>query len=156
MDFSGGFLGRNSFAYAILFLESTYEKEIRMRKTLYVIAIVVLAISVSGCAAFIVGGAVGAAGVYAASKDTAQGETDKAYDALWSASVKVARIRGAIKKEDSVRGYLELEAEASRVQIRLIRLTRSTTRLRISARKYHLPNLDLAQDIYVKIMNEAG
>lgn len=149
-------MGRDPITYYILFLESNYEKEIRMRRIAYLAGVVIFIVNISGCAAFIVGGAIGAVGAYAVSKDTVQGETDKPYEALWSAAVKVARIRGAIKKEDSVRGQLELEAEASRVQIKLIRLTRATTRLRISSRKYHLPNLDLAQDIYAKIMNEAG
>ena len=126
-----------------------------MKKIFYLTGVAIIAMNILGCAAFIVGGAVGALGAYAVSKDTVQGETDKPYEGLWSAAVKVSRISGAIKKEDSIRGYIELGAEASRVQIRLSRLTRATTRLRISARKYHLPNLDLAQDLYAKIIDEA-
>ena len=105
---------------------------------------------------FIVGGAVGAAGFYAVSKDTVQGETDKPYDSLWNSVLTVSRFRGTIKQEDYSRGYAELLADASRVYIRLIRLTHATTRLRVSARnKYRLPNINLAQDIFVKIMEEA-
>lgn len=108
-----------------------------------------------GCAPLIIGGAVGALGGYAISKDTVQGETDTSYDTLWNAALTVSRIRGTVKSEDSIRGYLELEAESSKVYIRLIRLTQATTRLRISCRKYHLPNLTLAQDLFVKIMEQA-
>lgn len=104
---------------------------------------------------FLVGGAVGAAGAYAVSKDTVQGATDKPYDRLWGAAVTIARVRGTVIEEDRLRGYIDLEADSSRVKIRLIRLTSSTTRLKISARKYHLPNLDLAQDLYVRILEEA-
>jgi len=104
---------------------------------------------------FLVGGAVGAAGAYIISKDTIQGSTDKPYDNLWSAAVKIARVRGTIAEEDRQRGYIELEADSSRVKIRLSRLTSYTTRLRVSARKYHLPNLDLAQDLYIRILEEA-
>ena len=128
-----------------------------MRKKILTYSFIVLAsLNLSGCAPLIVGAAVGAVGGYAISKDTVQGETDKAYDELWSSALRVSRIRGTIKQEDSVRGNIQLEAEASRVQIRLIRLTHATTRLKVSARKYHLPNLSLAQDIFVKITEEAA
>ena len=112
-------------------------------------------VSILGCAPLIVGGAAGALGGYAVSKDTIQGETDKSYDSLWNSALMVGRIRGQIKYEEMTKGYIELEAESSRVYIRLIRLTVATTRLRVSARKYHLPNLGLAQDIFVKIMEQA-
>jgi hypothetical protein len=114
-----------------------------------------LFISLSGCLPLIIGGAVGAVGGYAISRDTVRTETDKPYDRLWNAALSVSRIRGTLTQEDISRGYIELEAESSRVYIRLIRLSSVTTRLRVSARKYHFPNLGLAQDIFVKIMEEA-
>jgi hypothetical protein len=112
-------------------------------------------LNILGCAPLIVGGAVGALGGYAVSRDTIQGETDKSYAGLWNSALMISRIRGQIKAEDMTKGYIELEAESSKVYIRLIRLTAATTRLRVSARKYHLPNLSLAQDMFVKIMEQA-
>lgn len=111
-------------------------------------------VSILGCAPLIIGGAVGALGGYAASKDTIQGETDKSYDSLWNAALIVSKIRGEIKDENKTKGYIELEAESSKIYIKLIRLTVATTRVRVAARKYHLPNLSLAQDIFVKIMEQ--
>jgi len=113
-----------------------------------------LLMNMLGCAPLIIGGAAGALGAYAISKDTVQGDTDKSYDSLWDAVLTVSGMRGTIKYEDGLKGYLEVEAESSKVYIRLIRLTHATTRLRIAARKYHFPNLNLAQDIFVKIMEE--
>lgn len=110
--------------------------------------------SLIGCAPLILGTAAGALGAYAVGNDTIQGESDKPYDSLWDAAITVSKIRGTIKQEDSQRGYIELEAERSQVWIRLVRLTRSTTVLRISARRFHFPNIELAQDIYVKIMED--
>jgi len=110
--------------------------------------------NICGCL-FIVGGAVGAAGAYAVSKDTIQADTDKPYDALWNAALTVSRIRGSIKHEDMNRGFIELETDSTRVWIRIIRFTRATTRLRISARKHHLPNLSLAQEFFTKITEQA-
>lgn len=114
-----------------------------------------LLLNIIGCAPLIVGAAVGALGGYAVSKDTIQGETDKEFDTLWSSALTVARIRGTIKQEDYSAGYIEVDAKPDRVWIKLIRLTQATTRLRVSARKYHLPDLNLAQNLFVKIMDEA-
>jgi len=126
-----------------------------MKKVLFLCFFLpILILNITGCI-FILGGAAGALGAYGISKDTVQGDTDKPYEALWDSALMVCRIRGNIKQEDSLKGYIELQADSSRIWIRLLRLTHSTTRLRISARKYHLPNLDLAQDIYVKIMEQA-
>lgn len=111
-------------------------------------------LNILGCW-FVVGSAAGVAGAYVAGKDTVQAETDKPYDNLWNAALSVGKVKGVIKTQDYGRGYIELEAEKSLVWIRLVRLTQATIRLRISARKYRLPNLILAQDIYIKIMEQA-
>jgi len=125
-----------------------------IKSIIFLLLVPFILLNISGCW-FIVGGAAGAVGAYAASKDTIQGETDKPYDSLWNAAQTVARIRGAIKSEDYSKGVIQIEADSSQVWIRLIRLARATTRLRISARKHRLPDISLAQDIYTKIMEEA-
>lgn len=112
--------------------------------------------NICGCAPLLIGVAAGGVGIYAAGKDTIQGEIDKSYDALWNAAVTVSKIRGAIKQQDGLKGYIELKVDASRASIKLIRLTRSTVRLKISARKYHMPDLALAQELFTKITEEAG
>jgi len=115
-------------------------------------AMPLIAVCLAGCIPLIIGGAVGALGGYAISKDTIQADTDKPYDSLWDAAETLAKLRGSVKKTNPVSGYLELQIEASKVYMRLIRMTPTVTRIRISARKYHLPNLDLAQDLFVKLM----
>lgn len=126
-----------------------------MKKAVIYSCIAVFIISnLYGCW-FLIGGAVGAAGAYVVSKDTVQGATDKPYDKLWGAAIRIAKVRGTVTEEDRQRGYIYLEADSSRITIRLLRLTSSTTRLKVSARKYHLPNLDIAQDLYVRILEEA-
>lgn len=126
------------------------------RLILLLLSFAFILFNISGCFWFIVGGAAGVAGAHAVSKDTIQGESDKAYESLWNAAVNVSRIRGIVKQEDNISGYIEMEANSSLVKIRLIRLTQTATRLKISARsKFHFPNLSLAQEIFVKIMEEA-
>lgn len=139
-----------------LFMPLTLKKGGVKKGILYLFLAPLVLTVISGClAGIIVGGAAGALGAYALSKDTIQGDTDRPYDKLWNAAIAVSRNRGTIKQEDSQKGYIELEVGPNKVWIRLIRLTRATTRLRISSRRHHLPNLDLAQDVYVKIVEEA-
>ena len=125
------------------------------RRLLFLLIVPLVFVSFTGCVPLIIGGAAGALGAYAISKDTIQGDTDKTYDSLWSAALMVANMRGTIKQENSSSGYIELESGKSLVDIKLVRLTRATTRLRVSAHKYHLPNLNLAEEIFVKIMEQA-
>lgn len=125
-----------------------------MRKAvLFLFFLPFLLVSVSGCI-FVLGGAAGALGAYGLSRDTIEGATDVPYENLWSSALVISRARGMIKQEDSLQGVIELEAESSKIWIRLIRVTQYTTKLRISARKYHFPNLALAQDLYVRILEQ--
>jgi hypothetical protein len=125
------------------------------KRLLGVIMFIFLSVNTLGCAPLVVGLAAGALGGYAVGRDSVQSETDKPYDSLWNAALMVTKIRGNIQKEDYTKGYLEAGIESSRVRIQLIRLTQATTRLKISSRKYHFPNLKLSEDIFVKIMEQA-
>lgn len=125
------------------------------RKPIMFACLALIALASSGCAALLLGVAAGGVGMYAASSDAIQGESVMSYETLWHAAREVSRIRGTISKEDYKAGVIELDAESSKVWIRVIRLTSETTRLRVAARKFKLPNLTLAQDMFLKIMDEA-
>lgn len=139
-----------------LFYKGIFQKGAEMKKFLFLSFIIpFILLSLAGCVPLIIGGAAGALGAYAVSKDTIQGETDKPYDLLWDAALMVSRVRGTVKTEDRLRGYIELTVGTSKAYIRLIKFTQTTVRLRVSARKYHLPDLSLAEDIFIKIMEQA-
>lgn len=121
----------------------------------YFVFLLPLVILCAGCIPLLIGGAAGALGAYAVSSDTVQGETDKSYEGVWNAASEVGRMRGTIKEEDNIRGYMQMEIDSSKVWVRVIKLTQATTRLKISARKNHLPNSRLAQDLFVKIIEQA-
>lgn len=123
-----------------------------MKKFFQFVLVLFLLPQVCGCAPLIIGAAAGGLGAYAISKDTVQGETDKGYEALWDSALTVAKVYGLVQKEDAATGCIELGVQSSKVWIKLFRLTEATTRLKVSARKYRLPNLELAQDIYTKII----
>jgi hypothetical protein len=125
-----------------------------MRRVFVVIALFSCALVSAGCwPLFFIG--AGGVGMYAASKDTIQGETDVPYENLWDAAMIVSKARGTIQKQEFDKGsILEMESKAT-VWISLEKLTQSTTRLKVASRKYKMPNLDLAQVIYTKILDQA-
>lgn len=127
---------------------------LRRSYSLSIFLVLFLSFYSSGCV-LLIGGAVGAAGVYAVSKDTMEGETDTPYADLWKTAVTVSRIRGTIVEKDSLKGNIQLKVDSSKAYISLIRITDATTKVRVSARKYHFPNLALAQEIFVKILEGA-
>jgi len=126
-----------------------------MRKNLLFLVLGGISLVSSGCAALLIGVAAGGVGMYAASSDAIQGESVMSYETIWHAAREVARIRGTISKEDYNAGVIELDADSSKVWIRVVKLTSETTRLRVAARKFKLPNLTLAQDLFLKIMDQA-
>lgn len=123
-----------------------------MKKSLSIALVLFILPALCGCVPLIVGAAAGGLGAYAISKDTVQGDSDKNFDLLWESAINVGRQYGIIQQENISTGYIELTADSSKVWIRLIRLTQATTRIRISARKFHFPNMELAQDLFVKII----
>jgi len=123
-----------------------------MKKSLSITLVLFILPALCGCVPLIVGAAAGGLGAYAISKDTVQGDSDKNFDLLWESATNVGRQYGIIQQENISTGYIELTADSSKVWIRLIRLTQATTRIRISARKFHFPNMELAQDLFVKII----
>ncbi|MFA6357849.1 MAG: DUF3568 family protein [Candidatus Omnitrophota bacterium] len=123
-----------------------------MKKVLALSLILGSLVSICGCAPLIIGAAAGGLGAYGVSRDTVQGDTDKNYEELWASALNVSSACGLIQQEDAAGGYIELGTQSSKVWIKLVRLTQTATRVKVSARKYHFPNMELAQDIFVKII----
>ena len=123
-----------------------------MKKIFLLVCAVCFPLLVSGCAPLIIGAAAGGLGAYGVSQDTVQGETDKNYDGLWDSALAVSHAYGLVQQENAATGSIELGAQSSKVWVKLVRLTQATTRLKVSARKFHFPNIELAQDIFVKII----
>ncbi|MEW6009568.1 MAG: hypothetical protein AB1629_08045 [Candidatus Omnitrophota bacterium] len=107
----------------------------------------------SGCVPLIIGG-VGVLGGYAISKDTIAAETEKKAEDIWQASKDVVSIMGIVKNIDEDAKILEANVYGSSVVVRIERLTDVTNRLRVKARKLLMPNIGLAQKIFVKIMQK--
>jgi len=113
-------------------------------------------LNMAGCIPLLIGAAAGGAGAYAAGKDAIEGDLTYSFSQLWDASLKVAKIRGTVKGQDQTAGYLYLETgDGSKVWINISRVTETTTRLKVAARRSHLPKIELAQDFFAKITDQA-
>ena len=109
------------------------------------------ALAFSGCAALLIG--AGAVGGYAVSRDSVIANLEKSKEAIYRKSLEVANKAGQVTLEDAKRGLIELTTpEAVKVRITLKQLTTRTVELRVKARKNMLPKVDVAQDLYGKIM----
>ena len=105
----------------------------------------------SGCAALLIG--AGAVGGYAVGRDSVVANLEKSKEAVYRKSLEVANKAGQVTLEDAKRGLIELTTpEAVKVRITLKQLTSRTVELRVKARKNMLPKVDVAQDLYGKIM----
>ena len=123
-----------------------------MRK---IIILGVLVFFLSGCAAMLVG--AGAAGGYAIGKDYIQGESDKNFESVYNSAVNIAGILGIIQSQFSNPSIAKIKArvESGTLEINIERLTRQTLRLKVKSRKNLMPNIELAQKVYSKILQQA-
>lgn len=122
-----------------------------MRKILRGLAVAMALLTLTGCVPLLLM-TIGGISVYAVSRDTLQGDSDTSYESLWDAAMTVCKARGTLLKEEFTSGVIEADARPSKIWVRFERLTPSTTRVRVSARKYKLPNLQLAQEVFIKIL----
>lgn len=108
-----------------------------------------------GCAVMLIG--AGAAGGYAVGKDYIQGETDKNFDNVYDSALNIAGIMGDIDSQFSnpSLGKIKARVENSSLEIIVERLTRQTVRLRVKSRKNMMPNIELAQKVYSKIIQQS-
>jgi hypothetical protein len=111
-----------------------------------------LVLSMSGCIYLVVGG-VGAVGGYIVSPDTVEGLTEHDRLAVWDAAMEVVSIMGIIEEDDKDAATINAKVNGADVTIMITPVGQSTVKLSVKARKYYLPKISLAQDIFVKIMN---
>lgn len=119
------------------------------------IVAVVICLSLCGCVMMLVG--AGAAGGYAIGKDYIQGETDKNFNSVYDTAVSVLELMGIIESKYSNPsiGKIRAKVDNSSLELTVERLTRSTIRLKVKSRKNLMPDIELAQKVYNKILQAA-
>ncbi len=116
------------------------------------LAVLVLAFSAGGCV-ILAAGAVGVVGGYVVSPDTVEGNTARSFEDVWAAAKEIVGIMGHVTGENNAQGVLIAEVNSARVTITIVSINASTTKMSVKARKSFMPKIDLAQDIYTKILN---
>jgi len=116
------------------------------------ILVTVLMVSAGGCVMLAVG-AAGVVGGYVISPDTVEGTVTRSTDEVWNMAREITGIMGRVVEENSSQGALIAEINAARVTVTMVSINSTTTKLTVKARKAFMPKIDLAQDVYGKIMN---
>jgi len=126
----------------------------RKKNVLWVVLALVVSLTASGCIYAIAGG-LGALGGYAISPDTVEGDSELDYDTLWDSAVEIVGIMGLIQTKDYKLGTIKATISGAVVTIDVAQISSAEVRMRVKARKNMLPNIKIAQDIFVKIKNRA-
>ncbi len=122
----------------------------KIRSCLVAVGMVLALMTSGGCAVVLLG--AGAAGGYAVAKDTIQGTTDQKMARVWQVAERVAKDMGQITKADKGHGVIDVVIDEADVRITLEQLTEETVQIRVKSRKFLLPNLELAEKVYTKII----
>ncbi|MBI3318240.1 MAG: DUF3568 family protein [Candidatus Omnitrophica bacterium] len=109
---------------------------------------------VSGCAPVLL--ATGAVGGYALIRDSIRVDLDRSWDRVWAAALEEVKQQGRLKMEDKGRGRIDAKIRDADVVVRLEQLTPSTVRVVVRARKFLLPQLEVAQRLGVAIARRTG
>lgn len=125
-----------------------------MRLFLKLCLVLFFIFSSSGCAAVLIG--AGVVGGIVISDDTVQSYVDRNFNSLWKISLDVLSEMGSITEKNKHKGLIEAVVEKSNVTVKLEKITKKTTRLKISARKIYklLPNIKLATKINNRIIKK--
>jgi len=125
-----------------------------IRKSLYLkIFLLPLLISLSGCIYVVVGG-IGAVGGYIVSPDAVEGITENDTINVWDSAIEVISFMGTIIEEHEEGGLVISKINKATVTVNIIALNEDTTKLSVKARRFYLPKISTAQDVFLKIMNQ--
>jgi len=131
------------------------KKPTGFKKWILACLLLTFSISSSGCFYLVLGG-VAAAGGYAVSADTIQGETDKDAREVWNSAVDIISILGIITAQNRGLGKIAAVVNGAKVTVNVLTVTQSVVQLKVKARKAFFPSIANAQTVYVKIMNRVS
>jgi hypothetical protein len=124
-----------------------------LRKALFpLLFLLLLTVPLSGCV-YLAIGAVGVVGGYVVSPDTVQGQVARSRDEAWDSAKEIIGIMGQVLQENQPGSELIAMISGTKVTVTLVAVNVSTTKLSVKARKSFMPKIDVAQDVYTKIVN---
>lgn len=127
-----------------------------MRKALFLAGLIGSSALLSGCALFVVGAAAGAAG-YVLSEDGIDGYINYSKEEVFQAvQSSVGEHGGIVVYANSILGMLKARIDGADVNVKIEAVTSQKARLQITARKNVIPQVDLAQKIYIDTLKKLG
>lgn len=121
------------------------------KKFLHLFLIGLVALSLNGCVYLVVGG-VGALGGYIVSPDTVEGVSNNTIDDVWRSTLDVMGIMGIIEEQSKEAGILIGKVNGCKVTVTITTINQKNVKVSVKARKAFFPKINVAQDVFVKIM----
>lgn len=123
-----------------------------MHKTFIILFLICLPLFFTGCIPVLIG--AGAVAGYTVSNDSATGNVESSYRALWDLSLEILKDMNAeILEANESKGYVKFKASGYSLTLHIYTLTLKTQKLKVTARKYCLPKPQFAQKIFLKIVD---
>ena len=124
-----------------------------MRTRMRLAILVAGALSLSGCAIFLV--SAGAAAGYAVSRDSVRNTFDLPKTMIFNESLSTMRQMGQVLLQDPAAGEIKGKIGGTSVWITVKPLTKQAVQLRVKARNsFFMPNVDVAEEVYNKIIEK--
>ncbi len=124
----------------------------RLGKFFLLNALLISLTVLSGCVYFIVG-TVGAVGGYIVSPDTVEGIAQHDNKTVFKSTLEIISIMGIINDQNEEGGVIVASIDSSKVTVVISPLNDAMVKLSVKARRAFFPRISLAQDVFVKIMN---
>ena len=125
----------------------------RLRMNILVSLSAVIILISSGCGVVVIAG-LGALGGYVISPDTVEGIVGYSEGELFSSAGDILSIMGTVSEQSKGTGHVAARLSSVRVTVDVIPQSKSTTKLRVKARKWVFPKMAVAQDVYMKIIRK--
>ena len=119
------------------------------------LCIPLLAVCLNGCIYLAIGG-VGALGGYIVSPDTVEGLAESDTEQVWDTAVEVVSIMGLVESKNEAGGVIKARISGAGVTVMVLKMSSSSVKISVKARKHYLPKISLAQDVFVKIMSRVN
>lgn len=103
----------------------------------------------SGCGVVIIAG-LGALGGYVISPDTVEGIVGYGESELFASATDVLSTMGTISEQSQSMGELSANVNSVRVTVNVIPQSKTSSKLKVKARKWFFPKIAVSQDVYMK------
>jgi len=121
-----------------------------VRKLIFLLGL----IFITGCVPVLIG--TGVIGGYLLSNDSAIGKIKIGYSQLWDICIeKLEEMEAEITQTDESKGIIQAKILENFITIKIDSLIPKTQRLKVSVRKYLLPQPQFAQKVFFEIAKDA-